>query len=76
LAKTNTTNPKDLLIIPSNVFTNHPLFAMLQVPKMDKTTCNDFKEKIAIFLMEANRVTFINWVKYPHAQCFPTKQSN
>jgi hypothetical protein len=60
LAKANATNLKDLLIIPSNVLTNHPLFSILQVPKVDKTTCNDFKEKIAIFQMEVNRATLKN----------------
>jgi hypothetical protein len=72
LVKANTTNPKDLSIIPSNFFTNRPLFSILQVPKLDKTTCNYFKEKIAIFQMEANRATLKNWVKYPHPHCFPT----
>ncbi len=76
LAKANATNPKDLLIIPSNVLTNHPLFSILQVPKVDKTTCNDFKENISIFQMEVNCAMLRNRVKYPHAHCFPTKQSN
>jgi hypothetical protein len=60
LAKANATNPKDLLIIPNNVLTNHPLFSILQVPKVDKIACNDFKEKIAIFQMETDRVMLKN----------------
>jgi hypothetical protein len=58
LAKANTINLEDLPIIPSNVFTNHPLFSILQVPKVNIVTCNDFKEETTISQMEINCMTF------------------
>jgi hypothetical protein len=65
LAKANATNPKDLPIIPSNISTNHPLFSILQVPKMNIVACNDFKEEIAISQMEIDRMTFRSSGKIP-----------
>jgi hypothetical protein len=58
LAKANATNIEDLLIIPSNIFTNHPLFSILQVPKVNIIACNDFKEQITISQMEIDCMTF------------------
>ncbi len=58
VAKANATNPKDLPIIPSNIFTNHPSFSILQVPKVNIVACNDFKEEIMISQMEIDHMTF------------------
>jgi hypothetical protein len=65
LGKANATNPEDLPIIPNNVFTNHPLFSILQVPKVNIVTCNDFKEEINMSQMEIDSMTFRSLVKIP-----------
>jgi hypothetical protein len=65
LAKANTTIPKDLPIIPSNVLTNHPLFSILQVPKVNIIAFNDFKEEITISQMEIDCMTFKHSGKIP-----------
>jgi hypothetical protein len=65
LAKANATNLEDLPIIPSNVFTNHPLFSILQVPKVNIVACNDFKEEITISQMEIDYMTFRSSSKIP-----------
>jgi hypothetical protein len=71
LAKVNSMNPKDLLINPNNVLINHSPLSIMQVLEVDKITCDDFKEDIAISQMEANCATLKSSSKIPTTPLFP-----
>jgi hypothetical protein len=71
LAKANSMNLEDLLINPSNVLINHSPLSIMQVLEVDKTTCDDFKEDIAISQMEADCVTLKSSGKIPTTPLLP-----
>jgi hypothetical protein len=73
LAKVNSMNLEDLLINPSNVFTNHSLLSNMQVREVDKIARDDFKEDIAIFQMEADCVSLKSSSKIPSTPLLPFK---
>jgi len=53
---TNLVNVEEVEISIDNTLNNHPLLSILQVLKVDKLTCNDFIEMIAMSLMDLDKI--------------------
>jgi hypothetical protein len=53
---TNLVNLEEVEISIGNALNNHPLLSILQVSKVDKLTCNDFIEMIAMSLMDLDKI--------------------
>ncbi len=66
---TNLINLEEVEISIGNILNNHPLLSILQVSKVDKLPCNDFKEMITMSLMDLDKIHKVQG-KFQHLYFF------